>query len=152
MLRIRNMNDLLAGAFLIAVAVLALALTWNLRSGSAVNMGPGYLPKLLIGIQLIFGAAVLAQGIWGVPEKLDAWSPRPIVWILASVAYFGVSIERFGLVAAVFGLVLLSALGHRGTRPVEALLLATALAGFSVLVFVMALGLPIPVLPVGLVR
>ena len=65
MLRIRNMNDLLAGLFLIAVAVLALALTWNLRSGSAVSMGPGYLPKLLIGIQLIFGAAIVAQGISG---------------------------------------------------------------------------------------
>lgn len=150
MLRIRNMNDVLAGVFLIAVAMLALALTWHLRSGSSASMGPGYLPKLLIGAQFLFGVAIVAQGVFGPGDRLERWSLRPIIWILASVAFFGVAIERLGLVVAVLGLVLLSTLGHRGTRPVEALLLAAVMAGFSVLVFVKALGLPLPVWPIGL--
>ena len=147
---VRNVNDVLAGLFLIAVAALAFALTWHLRSGSAVSMGPGYLPKLLIAIQFIFGVGIVAQGIFGAPDRLESWSLRPLVWILASVAFFGVTIERFGLVVAVFGLVVLSALAHRGTRPIEGLALAAVLAAFSVLVFVKALGLPMPVWPPGL--
>ena len=151
-MQIRNLNDVLAGLFLIAVASLALVLTWHLRSGSAVSMGPGYLPKLLVFIQLMVGFGIVAQGIFGAPDRLEPWSLRPIVWILVSVAFFGVTIERFGLVVAVFGLVVLSALAHRGTRPVEGFLLAAVLAAFSVLVFVKALGLPMPVWPPGLVR
>jgi putative tricarboxylic transport membrane protein len=150
--RIRNINDVLAGLFLIAVAMIALGLMWNLRSGSAASMGPGYLPKLLAVIQLIFGVVIVAQGLLGTLDRLEPWRLRPLIWILAGVAFFGLAIERFGLVVAVSGLVLLSALGHRGTRPLEAILLAAVLATFSVLVFVKVLGLPMPIWPPGLVR
>lgn len=146
-MRIRNLNDVLAGLFLIAVAAVALALTWNLRIGSTASMGPGYLPQLLIGVQVLLGAAIVTHGLLGAPDRLQPWSPRPLVLILASVAFFGVAIERFGLVVAVLGLVLLSALAHRGTRPFEGLLLAAGLAAFAVLVFVKALGLPLRVWP-----
>src|SRR5262245_13715943 len=142
---VRNPNDVLAGLFLILVASLALVLAWPLRIGSTAAMGPGYLPKLLIAMQLVFGLAVLAQGVFGAPDRLESWSLRPLVFILAAVAFFGLTIERFGLVAAVLGLVILATLAHRGTRPVEGLLLAAVLAAFSVLVFVKALGLPMPV-------
>jgi hypothetical protein len=147
MSRIRSVNDLLAGLFLVAVALVGLALSWKLRTGIAVDMGPGYVPKLLCWLQIALGVAIALQGLLVEGERPEAWLWRPILWILASVAFFAVTVERFGLVVAVLGTVILSTLAHAGTRATEAVLLAAGLAAFATLVFVVALGLPMPVWP-----
>lgn len=148
---VRNWNDVLAGIVLIAVALIGFSLNRDLAIGNATGMGPGYLPRLLCFILAAFGAGIVVRGcmVRGIAE---AWIPRPILWILASVAFFGLTIERFGLVVAIIGLVGLAVPAHGETRLTEAILLAIAMAVFSVLVFVNALGLPIPVWPSQLAR
>ncbi|RDJ19772.1 tripartite tricarboxylate transporter TctB family protein [Bosea caraganae] len=147
MRRIDNVTDLVSGLLLVGLALLALTLTWPLRLGSATQMGPGYVPRLLCYLQIGLGLMIIAQSLVTQGGPLEKWAPRPIVWVLAGLAFFTFAIERLGLVAAVIGLVLLSCLAHRGTRPLEAALLGIGLAVFSVLLFVEALGLPILVWP-----
>jgi len=62
------------------------------------------------------------------------------------------TIERLGLVLSIFGLVMLSTLGHPRPRLVSAILLGLFMAAFSVAVFVLALGLPMLVWPAALMR
>jgi hypothetical protein len=152
MTRIKNLNDVLAGSLLIIVAVVGLMLSWRLNSGVSAAMGPGYVPKMLAFIQIALGLATITYGFLTEGDPFEAWVPRPLFWILVSVAFFGLTIERFGLVVAVIGLVVLSCLGNRDTKPLEATLLAVGMAAFAVLTFVTALGLPILVWPTALVR
>ena len=71
-------------------------------------------------------------------------------WCLAAIAFFGVTIERMGLVIALTGLVLIACAANRGTKFHEALALAFGSAVLSALLFVKALGLSIPIWPSNL--
>jgi hypothetical protein len=152
MQRIRNMNNVAVGILLIAVAVAALILSWRLTQGTAGRMGPGYVPRMLVLIQVALALGLIFQGIYGEEDKFEAWFPRPLFWILASITFFVFSIERFGLVISVIGLVVLSTFAYAKTPLTHAVLLALGMAVFSVVVFVESLGLSILVWPEFLVR
>jgi hypothetical protein len=139
-LRIRNIGDVLLGAFIILTAIVALWLVWNLSSSAAVGLGPGYIPKLLAVILIGLGLAVALQGFLSPGEKEAPWQLRPLALILASIAFFALTIERLGLVVALTGLVLIGCAANRDTKITEALALALGTVVFSVLVFVHGLG------------
>ena len=81
---------------------------------------------------------------------LNLW---PVLAIVTSVVLFGLAIERLGVVAAiVIVIVIVIVLGilaaaFRGLNWFEFTVLAAVLIGFSVVVFVYALQLPLPVWP-----
>jgi hypothetical protein len=152
MQRIRNMNDVAVGLLLIAVAVAAFYLSWRLTHGSAGRMGPGYVPRMLIFVQIGLASALIFQGVVGKEDTFERWFPRPLFWVLVGVTFFGVSIERFGLIISVIGLVIISAFAHPKTRLIHSIPLALGLAIFAVSVFVKALGLSILIWPEFLVR
>jgi putative tricarboxylic transport membrane protein len=147
MIRIKNPNDVLAGSVLIVTALVGLYLSWPLNSGHAAAMGPGYVPKLLAFIVIALGAATVFYGFVHAGEEFEAWYPWQLFWVLVSIFYFGWTIERYGLIIAVLGLVVLGCVAHRQTKWYEAVLLAIGLAIFAWAVFVRALGLPIMILP-----
>ncbi len=153
MLRVRNPNDLFVGALLIVTALLALWLTRHLSIGTASSMGPGYVPRMLCFVQIVLGVAIAMQGFLLKGDPLEAWIPRPLFWVLASVAFFALTVERLGIAVAIVGLVILSTFGHRATKFfAEALPLAVAMAAFSIIVFVVGLKLPMQVWPPFLVQ
>ncbi|MSO77505.1 MAG: tripartite tricarboxylate transporter TctB family protein [Alphaproteobacteria bacterium] len=143
-------TDVLAGGFLMAVAVVALVATSDLRMGTAMRMGPGYMPTALGWILLGFGFVLLLRGCLRPGRALAAWAVRPLLLVSVAVGLFGLLLERLGLVAAILALVLIAALGGRDRRPAESLLLALGLAFFAVLLFVKGLGLAMPIWPEGL--
>ena len=140
-----NVPDLVTGLFLIAVALLALWLSWSLRTGTSFRMGPGYVPQALCWLQIAMGLVIVVQSFLGERVPWEPWVSRPIIGILASVTFFALTIERFGLIVAVFGVTVLSCITWRQTRLWEATLLGAVMAAFSVLVFVKGLQLPIPI-------
>ena len=103
-MRAKNSNHVLAGIFLILVALLAFYLSWPLRSWTDVGLGPGYVPKMFAIFQIGFGVMLIVNGFLQDGDALERWSLRPLVLILASVAFFAASIERLGLVIALTGL------------------------------------------------
>jgi hypothetical protein len=145
--RIKNMNQVLTGIFLILVALLAFYLSWPLSSGSKVGLGPGYIPRLFAFIQLALGVVLVISGMMTEGEPAEGWQLRPLLLILASITFFAVSIERLGLVFAVTGLVLVSCAANSGTTFKEAVILAVASAAASAFLFVKLLGLSIAVWP-----
>lgn len=128
---------------MILIAVLAFYLLWPLSSGTEVGLGPGFVLKLFAIVQFAFGAIMVGHGFLRAGEPSEPWQLRPIVFILGSVAFFAVSIERLGLVIALTGLVLLACAANRETKFSEALALVVGSLVFSALVFVKALSLTI---------
>jgi hypothetical protein len=119
--------------------------------GSAMRMGPGYFP-LLLGLVLVGLGGLVALNA----ERSDAiarvsWTDvswlRPLALVSLSVVVFALVVEGGGLVAAVFGIVVVSGLAHRAFRWRDMLVLAALLAAGSVGVFVYGLRLPFQIVP-----
>jgi putative tricarboxylic transport membrane protein len=149
--RIKNVNYVFTGMFLILVALLAVYLSWRLSTFTGIGLGPGFVPRMFATAQVVFGAILIVSGFVtnSENEEKESWHLRPLI-VLAAIAYFGVTIERMGLVIALIGLVLISCAANRGTRLSESLILAFGAVVFSVLLFVKALGLTIPIWPAGI--
>jgi hypothetical protein len=148
MVRLRLNNDLLFGVSLVLCALIGFYLIRDLRIGSAVRMGPGWLPRALCWVLLGFGAIIAGRGL-----LVDGPSPgkvalRPIVFVLLAIAAFMVGLRFFGLPAAIIALVCVGAMADANSRWREVVQLSLVLAVFSSLVFVVLLKLPIPLWPV----
>lgn len=146
-MRLRNATDFCVGAMLIATAAVAYWLAADLRTGTAVRMGPGYFPQTLCWIVLGFGVALAVRGLAVEGPPAERWALRPLLLAPAAVALFGFALERLGLVAAVLAIVVVSRLGGQDGRPLETALLAAGMAAFCVVVFVKLLGMTLPVWP-----
>ncbi len=77
--------------------------------------------------------------------EVSAW--RPVVFVTASLVIFGLSIERLGLVVSILLLVGAGALAARGLRLAETVAAALVLIVLSWGIFILGLGLTIPVWP-----
>jgi hypothetical protein len=151
-MRIRNQTDLAAGAMFIALAALALWLGRDLRVGTPMRMGPGYMPNAVAMVLAGFGALVVLGAFLRDGPRLERWGVRAIVLTLAAAAAFGLSIRVLGLVPTIVLVSVTASLASPESRALEAGLLAGGLAGFSVLVFVTLLGLPLGIWPAALVH
>jgi len=111
--------------------------------GELTRMGPGYFP-LAVGIVLALLGLGLILGSRTATLSLPAFTLRPVLAIFAGLVFFGLTIERFGLVPSTLGLVILTSLAQ--DRPSLLMIGATAafLIVFSVGIFIYALAIPIP--------
>ncbi|HZH26680.1 MAG TPA: tripartite tricarboxylate transporter TctB family protein [Azospirillaceae bacterium] len=152
MLRLRNPVDAAAGLLFVAMALAGLYLGQDLRPGTSMRMGPGYLPRLLCWILLGFGALLLLRAFLTDGGHLPRWHPRPLILVLLSVLVFGLAIGPLGLVATSILVTAVAALASPESRPSEVAVLCLGLAAFSVGLFIEGLGLPMPTWPQALVR
>jgi len=141
------LKDVLAGGTFIALgmAFAAGALTYDI--GSAVRMGPGYVP-LVLGVVLAgLGVLVIAKGfIAGEGDPIGEVDWRAVVLITAALIFFGLTVRGLGAVGALFGASLLAALARSQTSVREALVIAVGLTALSVAIFIFALQLRLPLL------
>ena len=150
--RLLARKDVLAGLLFMGVAVLGLWLSRDYPIGTAFRMGTGYVPRLLCWILLGLGAIVLIQGLRDAAARRAfrfgrrrRW--RPVLFVTASLAIFGLAIERLGLVVSILLLVGFAAVAARGLRLIETLAAALVLIVLSWAIFILGLGLTIPVWP-----
>jgi len=145
-------KDVLSGLLFVAVALFGLWLSRDYHVGTALRMGTRYVPRLLCWILLGLGTVILVTGLRdGQAEgrlsfgEGSAW--RPVVFVTASLVIFGLSIERLGLVVSILLLIAVGAVAARGLRPLETLAAALVLIVLSWGIFILGLGLTIPVWP-----
>jgi hypothetical protein len=150
--RLLARRDVLAGLLFVGVALLGLWLSRDYPIGTALRMGTGYVPRLLCWILLALGVVVLVQGLregQGAhlvsSEQGSAW--RAVIFVTASLVIFGVSIERLGLVLSILLLIAAGSVAARGLRPFETATAALVLIVLSWGIFILGLGLTIPVWP-----
>ena len=143
-------KDTAAGVLFMIVGAGALAIGADYRTGTLLHMGPGYFPRMMSGLLLLLGAVVALLGIRqrrAIAEEAPPWSWRAMAAVVGGIVLFGFGLERFGLVASITALTLVSAYAERTRGIVEAIVLAVSMNVIAWLVFVVGLGMPLPLWP-----
>jgi hypothetical protein len=143
----RALRDILAGGIFIAfgLAFAFGALAYDI--GTPLRMGPGYVPLSLGLLTAALGVAIIIKGfIGGDSEGLTGIDWRPVILITAALLFFGLTIRGLGVIGALFGATLLAALARSRTPPLEALAIAAGLTVISILIFIVALQLRLPLI------
>lgn len=137
-----------AGAFVLGVSAAFFLMAFQYEMGTLSRMGAGLFPVILGGTGIIVGAALLINGIFNgdTRETFDPVPARALVCTLLAIAGFAMFIREWGLLPAVFVSTGVSALGDRRNSVFDVIGLAIAAAALVWVVFVWALGLPMPLL------
>jgi hypothetical protein len=142
-----NIPDLAFAVFLVALGALAFGLAGSLSVGTAAAMGPGYVPRGLAILIMIYGLVLGGRAMFAGAVAFPSIEWRPLFLILGSVAVFAVLLPIAGLAITSFALVICAGFAAYDVRMRENAIAAVILAAFAVVLFVVALGLPIPVWP-----
>jgi Tripartite tricarboxylate transporter TctB family len=144
MMRARvNVPDLAFAAFLVALGALAFALAGELTVGTAAAMGPGYVPRGLALIIMVYGLLLGSRAMLAGRQAFADIAWRPLLLISAAVALFAILLPIAGLALTSFAVVVCAGFAAYDVRLHENALLGAALAAFAVALFVGVLGLPI---------
>lgn len=144
-----NAKDLLVGLLFLAFGSAFLLLAQGYPLGSARRMGPAYFPQLLALLLMAIGVLAMLRALASAPAAIGRVAGKPLLLVTLAVVLFGFTVERWGLVIASVGLVLLASAAGSEFRLTRALALAVALAAFGAAVFGLALGLPFATLRFG---
>jgi hypothetical protein len=140
-----NIPDLAFAVFLVALGALAFALSNQLTIGSAASMGPGYVPRGLAILIMVYGLALGIRAIFSGRQSFPEIAFRPLLLISASVALFAIVLPLVGLAVTSAVVVICAGFAAYDVRLRENAVLALVLSAFAVLLFVKALGLPIAI-------
>ncbi len=157
-MKIKSQKDFFSGLMFIAVG---LAFAWGATTytiGEGARMGPGYFPLTLglllagLGAFIIFEAVVVETEDG---EPIGKWAWRPLGFIIAANLLFGVllgglpsiGLPAMGMIVAIYGLTIVSALASDEFDLKEVLILGTVLAIGSYLAFILLLKLQFQVWP-----
>lgn len=157
-MHIKSQPDFFSGLMFIVVGV---AFAWgatNYNVGEAARMGPGYFPLVLGVLMAIVGVVVSFKSLvidTKTDNKIGEWAWRPLFYVITANVVFGVLLAglrtfdfpAFGLIVAIYALTFIASMAQADWKFKPTLLLATALAVGSYLVFVLALALQFPVWP-----
>lgn len=135
------------GGFLILLAIVALTETRNLSQGTAEDMGPGYVPRALAIIIMVFGIVIAGRGIFARHRPLPAIKLRPILSVLLSLAIFALLLPRGGLALATLATMACSTFATADYKWRESVIFALIITAFTILLFVYGLGLPLSIWP-----
>lgn len=157
-IKLKSEKDFYSGLmFTIVGGAFAIGAT-NYNIGTGARMGPGYFPLLLGIILAVLGLVITAVSFRSKAQDGDklgkvAW--KPLRYIIGANLLFGVllgglpsiGLPSFGLIAAIYGLTIVSSLAGDTFKLKEVLILATILAVISYVAFVKLLALQFPVWP-----
>lgn len=146
-MKIKSQEDFWAGLMFISFGILAIVVARDYPMGSALRMGPGYFPTYLGAIMIVIGTIMAGRAYRVEGEKIGRWGWRPLLWLSAAFAAFGLLIDEAGFVLALLALIIASSLAGRDTRPVELMLLIVVLIAGSVALFIYGLELPYRLFP-----
>ncbi|MDI6029521.1 tripartite tricarboxylate transporter TctB family protein [Corticibacterium sp. UT-5YL-CI-8] len=140
---IRNQKDFGAGLMFTAIGLGYGVAAIGYGIGSPERPGPGFFPALLALASTGLGLAVLSKSLMGPRARLEAFNPRVLGIVVASVVAFGLIIPLFGMIPAIVIAVVISSFGTRQFNWQRRLATAAVLAVLCVALFVYVLGLPV---------
>jgi len=143
---LRDNKDFWAGTMLIGFGAGAMLIAREYSFGTTLRMGPGYFPRALGGLLILFGIYILVMGLRRKEKLRGHYSLRALVLLPLSLVLFGALVDHAGFLPALVVLVFGSAAAGREFKFVEVLLLTVILTGISVATFLWGLELPYPLI------
>jgi hypothetical protein len=138
-------KDLLAGLVFVGFGLAFSVTATTYEIGTALRMGPGYFPLVLGALLVVLGVLIIAKGYVaaeGAPIGPVPW--KAAVMIAGAVLLFGATVRGLGVVPSVFMTALVAGLSGRRPGVVAPVVIAVGLTVASVVIFVVALQLPLP--------
>ena len=145
-LALRNNKDFWAGLMFAGIGATAVFIAQSYPFGNTLRMGPGYFPRVLGWILILFGIYVMVRGLRNYEKIQGNWSIRALIVLPLSIVVFGILMELAGFIPALIALIFVSAASGREFKFKEVLLLTVILGVSSVAMFVWGLGLPYPLI------
>jgi len=140
-------KDFLSGLLFIGFGLAALYFGRHLAMGTAVRMGPGFVPHMLafimIGLGLIISvvAALVNKG-----EAAEAPRWKPITLVTIGIFVFAALFERTGMFPALVALILIASAGGDEFKLTEVLGNIVVLTILCILVFKIGLSMNISII------
>jgi hypothetical protein len=141
----RALPDILAGVVFIVFGAAFAVASLRYEVGTLLRMGPGYFPLALGVILVALGVLTVGKGlVAGEVERLGSVPWRSLVLIVAALLCFGLTVRGLGLVPATALTALLTVLASYRIKLLTAVVVTAGLTLLSVLIFPLALRLPLP--------
>lgn len=137
------------GLFFIVLGAAVLWLSRDYSVGNLNRMGPGYFPRMLSIGMIGLGVLIVRQGLRQLAGARGghAGLDRSFWLIPLALVVFGLSVEPLGVVAALALMLAVAGTAHREVRIKDVAISMVVLIVLSVLIFVVALKLPLRLWP-----
>lgn len=139
-------KDVAAGAIFVAFALGFGLISTNYPMGRLAQMGPGYYPALLSAILAVFGIAIGITGFRKGAEKVVVVRPLALIAVLGSPILFAATVRPLGFVPAVILTSLVATIAAPKMTLIQRLGAALVLTLGCTVIFILALGIPLPLL------
>jgi hypothetical protein len=144
---IRAPKDFWAGVMFLAFAAVTLVTASGYSLGRGGRMGPGYFPTMLGWALAFLGAVLVVRSLMVHGERVERLRLRPLLVLVACVLIFAATVQPLGFAIPLIVTTFIAAFATPEARWFEAAALSLALTALSALLFVYALGLPLPMWP-----
>lgn len=141
---IRDPKDFWSGVIFVIFGLAAVIIGRDYSMGTAGRMGPAYFPTILGGLLVLIGSIGIVRSMIKSGGPVSRFAIREIFLVMLAVVVFGILVRGAGLAISVILLVMVSGFASIKFKVGPYLLLGVGMAVFCVLVFVKALGLPMP--------
>ncbi len=142
--KVHPVRQALGGTVLLAMGIALIVISWRYPTGGIVEMGPGYMPKLVGAMLAVLAVLIIVADLRDPrPSGQTSVHWRSLVFLSASVLAFGVLVNRLGLVPATFLSLVLAMLADGMARPLGILVYSTVVTFLSWVLFIPLLGLPL---------
>ncbi len=147
MLRVSSTRDLWAALIYASLGAAGLWFGSSYPMGTAGRMGSGYFPKVLATLLIGFGVIGIVRSVTVTSPALTTVRWRPLLLVLLACTLFALLLEPAGFIVAMAVFVPLCAAASRQFKlEMKALLGVAALIGACSLVFVIGLGIQMPLI------
>jgi hypothetical protein len=145
--RIRHPKDFWSGVLFAGLGIFIIVYGSKYTLGTAARMGPGYFPRILGILLSVLGLVLALRSLRLSGPPVPEWKWRPTLLVLGSVVLFGYIVPVLGMALSTIVLIVIASAAGREFRYKEALVSGVLLAALAVGVFVVGLGVSLPIWP-----
>ena len=139
-------KDFLSGLLFIGFGLAALYFGRHLAMGTAVRMGPGYVPHMLAYIMIGLGFIITVVALVTGSEPVDVPKWKPITLVTIGIFVFAALFERTGMFPALVALILIASAGGDEFKLTEVIGNIVVLTILCILVFKIGLSMNISII------
>lgn len=143
--RIRNIKDFWTGIIYVVFGSAVIFIGLDYGMGTSTKMGPAYFPTVLSLLLIVIGIISLVRSFIQPGTPIGAITFKGLFLVIVSTLLFGLIVRSAGLIIALPVLVIVSSYASIQFRWKHALALAVAMTFACILIFLKALGVPLPI-------